>query len=189
MIRKALSLVIIALTGFSLVACKSEKKSEDIIVDKIIEKPQEGPQHMGNDERSGSVTWIGGAQYSYTITRRAVDSLGVVKNNGKQYYNNSIHLTVSRANGTVFFQKTFTKANFAPAMPKQFQDTGVLLGMNLELPKDGKVTGNQLRFVVSVGSPDESNEEFVYVLMTLDNYGATSAQPYKIQETPESVSE
>lgn len=165
---------------FSLVAvvlafgsCKEEKKTEDIIVDKIVEKPQDSPVRMGADEKNGAVKWIGGAEYRYSIVRQSSDSLGVTENYGVKYYGNAINLKVSRADGTTFFQKTFTKSNFAPAMPAKFRDSGVLLGMNLE-----KAEGNELKFVVCIGSPDESNEDFVYVLMTLNNYGGTSASPY-----------
>ena len=56
-------------------------------------------------------------------------------------------------------------------LPQQFKEHGVLLGMNLD-----KAEGNSLRFIVSVGSPDDSNEEFYYVVMRLNNFGATSAE-------------
>lgn len=129
---------------------------------------------MEQTKNSGSVKWIGGAEYSYTITRNSKDSLGVIENNGVKYYDNSISLVVRRVDGTVFFQKTFTKANFAPVLPKMFKESGILLGMSLQ-----EAVNNELHFVVSIGSPDESNEETFYVLMPLDNFGATRAEEYK----------
>lgn len=178
--KKTLSLALAITMAAAVTSCKEEKKSDDIIIDTIITEQQTGPQHMSKEEHDGSVTWIGGAEYTYHIVREACDSLGTTENNGQEYYNNTVKLTVHRADGTTFFKKTFTKANFAPAMPKKYRDTGILLGMNLE-----KVDGNVLRFVVNVGSPDESNEEFVYVLMTLDNYGATRAMEYKTTQGTE----
>jgi hypothetical protein len=80
---------------------------------------------------------------------------------------------VKRADGSVFFEKTFTKENFAPVLPKEFKENGVLLGINFE-----KREGNELLFVVSVGSPDETNEEFYYARMSLSNLGATKAMKY-----------
>ncbi|MBQ0072911.1 MAG: DUF4738 domain-containing protein [Prevotella sp.] len=171
--KKFLSIAII-LTAAVLFSCKSEKNPDEIIIETIDELPDEGPQHMGKESNSGTVKWIGGAAYHYEITRQSVDSLGTIENNGKTYYHNSVTLEVKRSDGTTFFKKTFTKANFAPAVPQSFNETGVLLGMNLE-----KAEGNTLRFVVNIGSPDIGNEEFVYVLMTLDNFGATKAEPYK----------
>lgn len=159
-------------------ACKKKNKvEEDIIVEKIVEKPQDTPQRMERDERNGSVKWIGGAEYTYNIIREADDSLAMVENHGTKYYDNTIRLTVYRTDGTVFFKKTFSKDNFAPALPAMFKEHGVLLGMNLD-----KAAGNNLRFVVSVGSPDDSNEEFYYVIMNLNNFGATSAEKYEGME-------
>lgn len=158
--------------SLSFFSCKSEKKAEeDIIVEKIVAKPQQGAERMETDERNGSVTWIGGAEYSYSIVRAANDSLATVENHGVEYHDNAIRLAVYRADGTMFFQKTFTKSNFAPMLPQQFKEHGVLLGMNLD-----KAEGNSLRFIVSVGSPDDSNEEFYYVVMRLNNFGVTSAE-------------
>lgn len=154
-------------------ACKQEKKTEDIIVEKVIEKPHDAPVSMEGMQNHGTVKWIGGATYTYTIERSSIDSLGLVENNGVKYHDNAIRLTVKRSDGTEFFKKTFTKANFAPALTKQFKDTGILLGMNLD-----EAEGNELKFVVCIGSPDESNDELYYVLMKLNNFGGTSAEPY-----------
>lgn len=170
--------LIISALLLSLVAtvtsCKKQNKAEeDIIVEKIVEKPQDTPQRMERDERNGSVKWIGGSEYTYNIIREANDSLAMVENHGTKYHDNAIRLTVYRADGSTFFKKTFTKANFSPALPTQFREHGVLLGMNLD-----KAEGNNLRFVVSVGSPDDSTEEFYYVTMNLNNYGATSAEKW-----------
>ncbi len=162
----------------SLTACKSEKKAEeDIIVEKVIAKPQTTTESMTRDERAGDVTWVGGAQYHYTIVREADSELDVVENHGKKYHDNSVTLTVTRPDGSEFFKKTFTKANFAPVLPEASMKNGVMLGMVLE-----KASGNNLRFVVSVGSPDESYEDFYYVIMNLNNFGSTSAERYSVSD-------
>jgi len=175
------TLLLIVMLALSVVSCKKEQKqTEDIIVEKIVEKPQNTPQRMSKDERKGAVKWVGDAQYTYSIVRTANDSLAMVENHGVKYHDNTIQLTVYRNDGTVFFKKTFTKANFAPVLPTQFKEHGVLLGMNFE-----KAEGNNLSFIVSVGSPDDSNEEFYYVVMKLNNFGATSAE--KCQGVEEDV--
>lgn len=167
--------LLLIMSLLAVVSCKNKEQQEDIIVEKVIEKPQEGPERMSPDEQTGSVTWISGAEYSYIIRREVKEDLPVVVNHDKKYYDNAISLTVKRADGSVFFEKTFTKSNFAPALPKDFKENGVLLNMNFE-----KAEGNNLLFVVSVGSPDETNEEFYYVRMSLNNLGATKA--IKFQE-------
>ncbi len=160
------------------VSCKKEKRQEeDIIVDRIVEKPHNTTERMPSYERTGEVTWVGGANYKYTITRQVDEALDVVTNHDQNYYDNSITLTVTRADGSEFFSKTFTKTNFAPAVPQSTLSSGVLLGMAFE-----KTNGNNLRFVVSIGSPDESYEEFYYVIMNLNNFGATSAEKYSTQD-------
>ena len=73
---------------------------------------------MANDEQSGSVAWIKGAEYSYTITRTSDGELPLVTNHDKEYRDNSIKLVVRRNDGSVFFEKKFTKDNFAPVLPK-----------------------------------------------------------------------
>lgn len=167
-----LALTVTAALAFT--SCKEKPKTDDIIVDKVVPKPQSGPDSMGTDEQNGSVAWIGGAQYAYTIRRAASDSLDIVENHGRKYHDNRIRLVVTRPDGTVFFQKVFSKANFAPMLPEQFQENGVLLGMKLD-----KAEGNNLNFVVSVGSPDENNDEFYLVKMVLNNFGSTSCEKYQ----------
>lgn len=167
--------VVIALAIVS--SCKKKDQGNDIIVDRVIEKPQEEAVSMSDDVRSGSVAWVNGSEYSYTITRKTDSELPTVNNHGTVYKDNSITLVVKRADGSVFFEKKFTKDNFAPALPKDFKENGVLLGMNLS-----KAEGNNLCFAVSVGSPDENNEEFYYVQMTLNNFGQTSCSEYRDEE-------
>lgn len=158
----------------ALSSCKDKNKTDDIIVDKIVAKPQTGAESMASSEQNGSVKWIDGHQYAYTITCHADDSLAVVENHGKKYHGNRITLVVSRPDGSEFFRKSFTKSNFEPMLPEQFKNNGVLLGMKLD-----KAEGNILNFVVSVGSPDENLEEFYLVKMTLDNFGHTAADHYQ----------
>ena len=41
------------------------------------------------------------------------------------------------------------------------------------------VSGNVLKFVVSVGSPDDSYDEYFHILLTVNNYGATNTSVHK----------
>lgn len=165
------TIIIASLALVCIVSCKKKEQAEDIIVEKVIEKPQSGPESMSEDTQTGSVTWISNSEYSYTITRKADKELPTVKNHDKVYYDNSIDVVINRADGSQFFEKKFSKTNFAPALPKEFKENGVLLGISFE-----KAEGNYLLFVVSVGSPDETNEEFYYARLKLSNLGVTSAE-------------
>lgn len=164
--------IIIALLALvCIVSCKKKEQEEDIIVEKVIEKPQEGPESMPEDKQTGSVSWISNSEYSYAITRKADKELPIVKNHDKEYYDNSVDVVITRADGSKFFGKKFSKTNFAPALPKEFKENGVLLGISFE-----KAEGNYLMFVVSVGSPDETNEEFYYARLKISNMAVTSAE-------------
>lgn len=157
----------------AFVSCKQKVQDENIIVDKVVTKKIEANQKMEDSEQNGSFQWIKGADYRYTIQRTASDSLPHVVNHDIPYTDNTITLSIKRSNGSVFFTKTFTKENFSPVLPKQFMESGVLLSMNFN-----KVVDNEAFFVVSVGSPDENNEEFCYAQLVLDNYGKTRAEAY-----------
>lgn len=165
------TIIIAFLALVCIVSCKKKEQEEDIIVEKVIEKPQEGPESMPEDKQTGSVSWISNSEYSYAITRKADKELPIVKNHDKEYYDNSVDVVITRADGSKFFEKKFSKTNFAPALPKEFKENGVLLGISFE-----KAEGNYLMFVVSVGSPDETNEEFYYARLKISNMAVTSAE-------------
>lgn len=155
-------------------SCKEKKEPEEIVVDKVIDKPRTDTEVMQDETMTGEVTWIGGGNYSYSISRTSDESLPKVTNHDIPYYDNSIQLVVKRADGSVFFDKSFTKQSFGETLPEQFRKDGVLLGMNFE-----EVSGNVLKFVVSIGSPDDSYDEYYHILVTVNNYGSTSYGVYK----------
>lgn len=167
------SFLLIACALMAFASCKKKVQDDNIIVDKVVTKKIVATQRMEDSDQSGTFQWIKGAEYRYNIQRTASDSLAHVVNHDIPYTDNSITLTVKRSDGSVFFTKTFTKENFSPVLPRQFMESGVLLSMNFN-----KVVGNEAFFVISVGSPDENNEEFCYAQLVLDNYGNTRAETY-----------
>ena len=163
------------IAGLLLVSCgKKKEQTEDIIVEKVVEKPQDSTTKMSDLKLDGKASWINGAEYSYELYRSSTDSLPKVTNHDVEYQDNQVKLVVRRNDGSVFFQKTFTKSNFANVLPESFRKNGVLLGINFD-----KTDGNDMLFVASVGSPDETLEEFYYVQLVLNNFGATRAEEYK----------
>ena len=161
-----------------LSGCGGKKQSEEIIVERdAIEEHHPGVLGMQASTQNGKVEWISDAEYSYSIVRNQDKSLPKVINHDQDYYDNSITLVVKRNDGSVFFDRKFTKKDFESVLPKIFRDNGVLLGMNLE-----EVDGNNLRFVVSVGSPDENNEEFYLIMLTVNNQGQTKTETYQVPE-------
>lgn len=166
-----------------LSACGGKKQSDEIIVERdAVEEHHPGVLGMPTNPQEGKIEWIGDAEYSYSIVRSQDKSLPQVTNHDQDYYDNSISLVVKRSDGSVFFERKYTKKDFESVLPKMFRENGVLLGMNLE-----KVDGNNLRFVVSVGSPDENNEEFYLIMLTINNQGHTSTETYQVPEEEETT--
>lgn len=158
-----------------LPSCKESKpQTEEIVVDKVVDKPHNEVQSMSDENINGDVEWIGGGSYKYSVSRRMSESLPKVKNHDFTYYDNTVQLTIRRSDGSVFYDRTFSKKDFQSILPTQFKENGVLLGMNFE-----EASGNVLKFVVSVGSPDDSYDEYFHILMTVNNFGSISTSVYK----------
>lgn len=158
-----------------LPSCKESKpQTEEIVVDKVVDKPHNEVQSMSDENINGDVEWIGGGSYKYSVSRQKSESLPKVKNHDFTYYDNTIQLIIRRSDGSVFYDRTFSKKDFQSILPAQFKDNGVLLGMNFE-----EASGNVLKFVVSVGSPDDSYDEYFHILMTVNNFGSISTSVYK----------
>ena len=77
-----------------MVGCKEkQEQSEEIVVDKVVDKPHTEIQRMNDETIDGTVTWIGGGKYSYSTVRTADESLAKVKNHDFEYYDNNGVLT------------------------------------------------------------------------------------------------
>ena len=77
-------------------------------------------------------------------------------------------MKILRKDGTVFFNRTFSKADFINQIDASYKD-GALLGVVYD-----KCDGNNLYFAASVGSPDKSSDEYVPLKMTLSRTGGVS---------------
>ena len=84
----------------------------------------------------------------------------------KRYYDNTISLRVVRADGSVFFSRKFHKSDFKSYVDDTYYKDGALLGVAFV-----KAEGNQLTFGASVGSPDPASDEYVTLIVKVDNFG------------------
>ena len=172
-IKTSFTLIVLCLLLFT--SCGGSKRSDEIIVERDqVEEHRPGVIGMAANTQSDSVDWVSDSKYTYIITRAKDTSLPKVKNHDQDYYDNVINLVIKRGDGSVYFEKTFNKKNFESVVPKSFYESGVLLGMNFY-----KAEGNYLKFVTSIGSPDENNEEFYLILLTVDNVGNTKCEAYQ----------
>ena len=158
-----------SLAGLMLVGCKDKPKSDDIIAPKPVKQVQTGPESMQEIKQSQDVDWVG-SQYKIEIVRTPDKELALTKDeSGKVYHDNKISMRILRKDGSQFFGRTFTKADFASLLDEDTRKNGALLGIVLD-----KTEENQLRFAASVGNPDKSSDEFVPLVLSVSNTGAVS---------------
>ena len=114
------------------------------------------------------VEWLGGT-YKVVAERKPDTSLPqAVDEQGNRYYDNRITLTISRPDGTAFFNRTFSKTDFAQYVDDDNAD-GALLGIVFD-----RADGGSLIFAASVGSPDKMSDEYVPLVLTVSRGGTVS---------------
>lgn len=170
--RRILFLALAALLTLGFTACKDKKDSKDIIT-KMPQKPQKqsGPKTMSTGNiPPRTVSWLGG-NYKICITRQPDKSLPLVEDaSGNKYYDNRVHLTITRGDGSTFFDRDFTRSSFSKYIDSKYSEKWGLTGFNFDT-----VDGDDLVFAIAIGSPDEmADNEFVPLTLKIDRNGETS---------------
>lgn len=163
---KRLSLMLTAVLALGLLTgCKQKKQTEDIIVHKTeIPKPQ-APIRMEPYNQEKDFKWLD-RDYQVNISRTPDDSLRMVKDEfGQKYVDNRITLRIIRADGSIFFERTFTKATFDELLDDDYRQTGILEGVVFD-----RVDGHQVLFAGSVSHP-QTDDEYIPFIITVDNMG------------------
>lgn len=156
-----------ALALLTVASCKEKKKDYIIVTHKPIVVKSQKPRAMGDTQQSRQVSWLGNT-YTVTVGLKADPSLPLASDGEQKYYDNRITLRITRGDGSVFLDRTFTKADFKEYVDAYY-DNGALLGIVYD-----KTEGNYLRFAASVGNPDKSSDEFVPLVLSVSNTGAVS---------------
>ena len=139
-------------------ACKEKKESKDIITTKYVPKKPQAPIAMPVDTKTTHITWQD-KPYTIQIDRVSDDSLKQVKDeNGQPYFDNRVSVTIKRQDGSVFFQKVFTKASFSSYIDDTFRNNGILAGIQYD-----EIGDRGLEFSVVVGMPDALDDVFLIV--------------------------
>lgn len=155
----------------AMASCKEKKESDIIIAHKpVVVHKQHRTLTTGNGSRDMAVKWLGSV-YSLTITVKADPSLPTATDGSNEYYDNRITVRITRADGTEFYNRTFSKADFKEYVDEAYYKDGALLAIVFD-----KVEGNSLKFAASVGSPDKTSDEFVPLELTISNLGALSVE-------------
>ena len=149
--------------------CHEKKKSDIIITHKPVKKVNRTISKVGDYKQERDVEWLG-TNYKVIVERKADSSLVIVDDgNGSKFYDNTITLEIKRKDGSVFFSRTFKKADFDSKVDDIYKKNSVLLGIVLDV-----VEGNRLVFAASVGSPDKMSDEYVPLVLKIDNLGGVA---------------
>lgn len=150
-----------------LTSCGEKKEKTDIIARKHIVVRAKETRMMGNHSESRKVQWIGNS-YTVDTDLKADKSLPIVSDGEQKYYDNRATVKILRKDGSVFFNRTFSKADFINQIDANYKD-GALLGVVYD-----KCDGNNLYFAASVGSPDKSSDEYVPLVVKISRFGEVS---------------
>lgn len=162
-------------------SCKEKKSdNEEIIVERVMPAPVKTVTSMPAESNDGYAKWIDGKEYHYVIQRTAIDSTAAVENYGHKYRENSIELAIKRPDGTVFFTKKLLKSDFTGLLDQEHKEHGILLNVAYD-----KTDANNMYFVASIGSPDETNEDEVLVQYIVNRMGSTQVAKYELKFNPE----
>ncbi len=162
--KTILTAAALTVLAIGLTACGNKKKSDVIITQRVEKAKPSGPIKMQEYNDTNTVEWIG-RKYHVMVSRQPSDSLPTVKDeNGQQFIDNVFTLTVSRADGSVFYNRKFTKANFLQYINEDYRDTGILEGIVFDKPD-----GDWLVFGASVGHPQ--TDEYIPLVIRLSRMG------------------
>ncbi|MFZ1236092.1 MAG: DUF4738 domain-containing protein [Prevotella sp.] len=167
--RKLVAFLLMAIACYGFSACSDKKASNNIITSKPKPAKQHTIQSMGDYQQTIPVKWLGNV-YDVSVERRSDKDLPLTNDgSGNKFYDNQIILTINRNDKTIFFSKTFTKADFSSYIDANYSKNNALLGIVYD-----KVEGDFLYFAASIGSPDKLSDEFVPLVLKISNQGAVS---------------
>jgi len=161
---KKIQVFAVLLAALTLAGCGKKKQTTDIIVEKQEAPKPSGPISMQGYTQTQDVQWLG-KDYQVEARRIPDKSLPMVKDEiGQKFVDNSITIRVMRADGSVFFDQTFTKAAFEQYLDEDYRNTGILEGLVFD-----KVDGTNLVFAASVCHPQ--TDEYIPLVLTVSNFG------------------
>lgn len=159
-------MLVVALVGV-VAACSNKKKSNDIITTKYVKPKPQGPISLENTSVTKEFKWAD-RNYSCLVERTADDSLPMVKDEiGQQFVDNRIKVTITRADGSTFFQRVFTKKDFSSQLDDDYRETGILEGLVFV-----DVEPNEVRFAASVNHPQ--TDEYIPLVVTVNRTGGVN---------------
>ena len=171
---------LLAMTG-----CKDKKSEAPAIITTDYEAPKPtAPIEMQSYNDTREVEWVEGRRYTVQVTRQACDTLPVVTDiYGQEFIDNTIHVEVTRADGSVFYQHTFTKASFLNWLEDVYRKYAILQGLCFL-----QVDGDSLVFIVWLNNPRASEDEAVELRMELTRHGEIVTQRFTYDDRDDLLS-
>ena len=168
-----------------LVSCKKKQDDTTIIIHKTEVKKSHGTEKVGDQTRSYDFQWLG-SNYKAVVVRKAGTSLPVATDDeGTKYYDNRIEVKILRADGSEFFNHTFTKSDFQADLDERTKDNGVLYSVIYV-----KAEGDNVELKASVGSPKQmSSDDYVTFTVKVSRLGALSVSKDQQLDTANDGSE
>ena len=97
----------------SFIVRKQEERKQKHYYHQAGNKGKERHTEHERLSQSRVIEWLGNS-YTVSTERKADTSLPLCKDEqGNDYYDNRITVTIARKDGSVFFKRTFTKTDFA----------------------------------------------------------------------------
>lgn len=149
-------------------ACGEKKQNSDVIItEKYVPKQLQAPIRMADEHLVETVSWQGNS-YQVEINRKADDSLPMLRDDdGQEYVDNKIDLTIKRQDGSEFFHQTFTKASLMSYVEEPFKKNGQLSSIRFD-----EVDNSAMEFMVVIGLPGAVDDLFVPLELTVDRQGS-----------------
>lgn len=167
--KKLYVFLTVLMTIVLLSACGEKKKSDNIIAPRVVKATPKEPVKMQEYTDERSVEWLG-KSYHVAIHRHANDSLPMVKDEtGQKFVDNVFTLAVSRADGSIFYSRTFTKKDVMSYLDENYRKSGVFEGLVFD-----RVEGDCLILAASVGLPQ--TDEYIPLIFQLSRQGNIAIQ-------------
>ena len=162
--KQLLPIIAVILLVGTIASCSSKKQREDIITTKYEKPAPQGPIRTDDYKDTKQFRWLD-RDYTCTIERMADDSLPMVKDEtGQQFVDNRVRVVITRADGSKFFDKEFTKVSFDSYINEDYRKTGILEGFVFD-----RVENSEVRFACSVSRPQ--SDEFIPLILSVNRMG------------------
>ncbi|MCD8306419.1 MAG: DUF4738 domain-containing protein [Prevotella sp.] len=167
---KASRLIILIVALVLCGACRKQKAPRAIVTKIAVPAVSGGVMAMADETTERRFEWDG-TYYEATVARTADKDLPAVKDaDGNEYFDNQITLSISSPSGNIF-HRTYRKADFATYINPQYVKPSHSALLNIVFHE---VRGGRAVFIATIGSPDERDDIYMPVELSISKGGAAA---------------